>query len=62
MSTRWCQDCGTKLTRTGVCQWCHEELYILEEQAEDVGPVSPEFQEKVDQQLRQVHRRSFIKE
>lgn len=49
-----CEDCGCRLSSSGVCSNCHEELYILEEQAEFVERVSPEFQTKAEEQKRKI--------
>ena len=48
-----CVNCGTKLS-SGVCQWCQEELYIVNEQYEYLPPLSDEFVEKVDKQKQDV--------
>jgi hypothetical protein len=50
----YCDDCGTKLSG-GICPNCQEELYIFENQHEDLPPLSDEFSEKVKQQRKEVH-------
>lgn len=49
-----CVDCGCRLSRSGVCSNCHEELYILEEQSEFVEQISPEFKAKAEEQKRTI--------
>ena len=51
-----CENCGTKLSH-GICPNCQEELYIVEEQYEDLGPLSDAFVEKVRQQRKEVQQR-----
>ena len=52
-----CEDCGTK-TYNGICQNCHEELYILDNQYEFMDkPISQQFMELADQQAKQVESR-----
>lgn len=49
-----CADCGCRLSCSGVCSNCHEELYILEEQSEFVEQISPEFKAKAEEQKRTI--------
>ena len=53
-----CPDCGCR-TRGGVCSNCHEELYVLTFQADDLTePVSDEFAGKARRQSEELKRRS----
>lgn len=45
----YCKNCGQRLY-CGVCQWCHEELYIEVTQGEFIESRSEEWIEKVEQQ------------
>ena len=54
MEDRHCEDCGCKL-RTSICSNCHEELYIMTYQGEDMmQPVSDEFKDKAAAQSKKI--------
>ena len=42
----------------GICSNCQEELYILENQADCLGPISDEFLEAAGEQRRFLDRRN----
>lgn len=54
----WCLDCGTKMSG-GICPNCHEELYILTYQSEDVAvsEMPREFVEKAEKQAAEIRKR-----
>jgi uncharacterized Zn finger protein (UPF0148 family) len=46
----YCEDCGNKLS-DGTCPNCQEELYIFENQYEDLPEkISDEFSDKINSQ------------
>ncbi len=48
--SKHCEDCGTKMYG-GICSNCQEELFVYENQYEDMDkPISDEFMEKVSEQ------------
>jgi len=52
-----CEDCGCK-TDNGMCPNCHEELWILEHQFEDIDfPISDEFAKKAEEQKEEIRKR-----
>jgi hypothetical protein len=52
-----CESCGTRLVEFGICNWCHEELYINDIQmSEHPISVSDEWRETVGEQ-REEHKR-----
>lgn len=52
-----CEDCGCRLS-SGICSNCDEELYIEEYQGEFIDfPLSPEWREKVSEQVERVQVR-----
>jgi len=52
---KYCKDCGCVLEKSGICSNCHEELFILTYQGEDMmQPPSDEFIEKAADQSRKV--------
>jgi hypothetical protein len=61
MSYQACEDCGCRMYG-GICSNCQEELYILENQADCLGPVSDEFMEMAGEQRRLLKRREAIHE
>ena len=49
-----CMNCGTKLSN-GICQWCQEELFIVNEQYEFLpDSLSEDFIDKVKRQKEDV--------
>lgn len=59
MSKR-CENCGCILNGS-ICSNCHEELFILTYQAEDITePVSKEFAEKAEEQKQEIKRKKEI--
>jgi len=49
-----CVNCGTKLSN-GICQWCQEELFIVNEQYEFLpDSLSEDFIDKVKRQKEDV--------
>jgi len=54
----YCEDCGCRTTG-GICSNCQEELYIFENQHEDMEtPVSDKFVEKIKEQKEYLKHRS----
>ena len=59
MKTEYCDNCGTILEE-GVCSNCHEELFIMTFQGDDiVEPLSKEFQEKAAKQKAEVSQQKY---
>jgi hypothetical protein len=52
-----CEDCGTPMNG-GICSNCHEELYIMTYQADDMDAVSQEFRDLADEQRQAIKRRA----
>lgn len=50
-----CENCGVRMYR-GICSNCHEELYILTFQDEDIV-FSQEFIDKAGEQQREIAQR-----
>jgi hypothetical protein len=42
----------------GICSNCHEELYIMTYQADDMDTVSQEFRDLADEQRQAIKRRA----
>ena len=57
--SNYCEDCGCR-TSSGVCSNCQEELYILNEQSEDIEYISPEFEAKAEEQKQLLKDRKNI--
>lgn len=52
-----CKDCGCIL-EGGICSNCHEELFILTYQSEDIiTPPSREFIEKAEEQKKEIAKK-----
>lgn len=52
-----CDNCGSRLYG-GICSNCHEELYIVTNQSDDINfALSDEFLQKAEQQQREVTRK-----
>jgi hypothetical protein len=52
----YCEDCGCR-TSSGVCSNCQEELYIMNEQSEFLGPLSDDFVSKAEDQKQLIEDR-----
>ena len=53
----YCPDCGSRMNG-GICSNCHEELYILTYQADDIDqPVSDEFAAKAMKQQEELRKK-----
>lgn len=51
-----CENCGCIL-EDGICSNCHEELFILTYQSDDIiEPVSDEFIRKAEEQKEEIRR------
>lgn len=51
----YCKNCGTKLS-DGTCSWCQLELYIYENQCDDLPEdfeFSEEFGKELDKQIKE---------
>ena len=57
MAYQACEDCGCRMYG-GICSNCQEELYILENQSDCLGPISDEFMETAGEQRRLLQRRA----
>lgn len=59
MAYQACPDCGCRMYG-GLCSNCQEELYILENQADCLGPVSEEFMQKAEEQRDRVRSAEVV--
>lgn len=59
---KYCDNCGCRMSG-GICSNCHEELYIMEYQADAIDfPLSDEFREAAGRQRREIAIRDSEKE